>query len=190
MKWLYSTRSQRLIFAAWAALEAALLVKAAAAPGALAALAAAPARAAAWLLLLVAAAWLVADLVVGVFHWAVDNYGDADTAFMGHVIAAFQSHHERPWLITRGQFCTVVEGPCVTQLPLQAAALAAAASPAALLFTAAFAAMTVTAQLAHAWSHANRAALPPLVRALQDAGILISTKARIASSGASAMLAY
>ena len=177
-KWLFSTRAQRQTFATWAALEVALLCKAAAAPGALAAAAASPALAAAQGLALVAAAWLAADLVVGVFHWSVDNYGSGATPLIGHVIDAFQSHHERPWLITRGQFCTVVEGPCVTQMPLQAGALLLASSPGALLFWAAFAAMTVTAQLAHAWSHANRAALPPLVRALQDAGVLISTKVR------------
>lgn len=178
-KWLFSTRAQRQTFATWAALEVALLCKAAAAPGALAAASASPALAAAQGLALVAAAWLAADLVVGVFHWSVDNYGSGATPVIGHVIDAFQSHHERPWLITRGQFCTVVEGPCVTQMPLQAAALLLASSPGALLFWAAFAAMTVTAQLAHAWSHANRAALPPLVRALQDAGVLISTKVSV-----------
>ena len=175
-KWLFSTPAQRLTFATWAALQVALLCKAAAAPGALAAAASAPALACAQTGLIVAAAWLAADLVVGVLHWSVDNYGSGATPVIGHVIDAFQSHHERPWLITRGQFCTVVEGPCITQMPLQAGALLLASSPSTLLFWAAFAAMTVTAQLAHAWSHANRAALHPLVRALQDAGVLISTK--------------
>lgn len=41
--------------------------------------------------------YLIADLVSGVFHWSVDNYGDGRTPVFGAVIEAFQGHHgERP----------------------------------------------------------------------------------------------
>lgn len=36
---------------------------------------------------------LLADLVSGVFHWSVDNYGDGSTPVFGSVIEAFQGHH-------------------------------------------------------------------------------------------------
>lgn len=36
---------------------------------------------------------LIADLVSGVFHWSVDNYGDRNTPVFGTVIEAFQGHH-------------------------------------------------------------------------------------------------
>lgn len=37
--------------------------------------------------------YLIADLVSGVFHWSVDNYGDGRTPVFGAVIEAFQGHH-------------------------------------------------------------------------------------------------
>lgn len=37
--------------------------------------------------------YVVADLVSGVFHWSVDNYGDGSTPVFGGVIEAFQGHH-------------------------------------------------------------------------------------------------
>ncbi|CAN0521255.1 unnamed protein product, partial [Laminaria digitata] len=37
--------------------------------------------------------YLVADIVSGVLHWAVDNYGNGDTPVWGAVIEAFQGHH-------------------------------------------------------------------------------------------------
>ncbi len=174
---LVSTPAQRAVFTAWAALEAALLASALASPGVAASVAAAPAAALGAFLALVTAAWLAADLIVGLFHFFVDNYGSASTPVLGSTIDAFQGHHTQPWLITRGQFCTVVEGPCMTQLPLQLAALACA-GPAGRVFMAAYAFWSVTAQLAHAWSHERRSQLPAAVRALQDAGVLISCKAR------------
>lgn len=41
----------------------------------------------------VGAGVLLADLVSGVFHWSVDNYGNRDTPVFGSVIEAFQGHH-------------------------------------------------------------------------------------------------
>lgn len=37
--------------------------------------------------------YVFADLVSGVFHWSVDNYGDGSTPLFGSVIEAFQGHH-------------------------------------------------------------------------------------------------
>ena len=41
--------------------------------------------------------YVLADLGSGVFHWIVDNYGDASTPALGTIIDAFQGHHARPW---------------------------------------------------------------------------------------------
>lgn len=45
--------------------------------------------------------YLIADLVSGVFHWSVDNYGDGRTPVFGAVIEAFQGHHGEPASLPR-----------------------------------------------------------------------------------------
>lgn len=45
--------------------------------------------------------YLIADLVSGVFHWSVDNYGNKDTPVFGTVIEAFQGHHGEAKIIYR-----------------------------------------------------------------------------------------
>ena len=58
------------------------------------------------------------------------------------------------------------------------AALCALPMPApARLFGATFLLFTALAQQTHAWSHLKRGDVPPLVLALQDAGVLISCRA-------------
>jgi hypothetical protein len=42
------------------------------------------------------AAYSLADLATGVYHWFVDNHGDASTPVFGAQIAAFQGHHSHP----------------------------------------------------------------------------------------------
>jgi ubiquitin-conjugating enzyme E2 variant len=120
-------------------------------------------------------AWVAADLVVGFFHFWVDNYGSETTPGIGGLIAAFQEHHHQPWLITRGQMCTVVDGPCVVTAPMVLLPLLVA-GPAWCAFWGFYAAWSVTAQLTHKWSHERRACLHPLVGALQDAHVFISCR--------------
>ena len=79
--------------AAWGALQAALLVSAASGVSGAAETAEAVAAA--------AAGYVLADLGSGVFHFFVDNYGDADTPGLGSTIDAFQGHHARPWTSAR-----------------------------------------------------------------------------------------
>jgi hypothetical protein len=172
---LVATPGQHAIVAAWLLLAASLLAKVV---WASTALVASPSVLVAGAAVLVVAAWLAADLVVGIFHFFVDNYGSANTPVLGQVIEAFQGHHDAPWLITRGALPTVVEGPCVVTMPWLATALFLSPSAPIGLFTLFFAAWAVTAQLAHAWSHERRAQLPPAVRLMQDAGVFISCKVR------------
>lgn len=49
-----------------------------------------------------------ADLVTGIYHWLLDNYGDSSTPLVGSQIEDFQNHHEQPWFITDCEFCNNV----------------------------------------------------------------------------------
>ncbi|GFR48763.1 hypothetical protein Agub_g10584 [Astrephomene gubernaculifera] len=123
-------------------------------------------------------AYSLADLGTGVYHWAVDNYGDASTPLVGRQIAAFQGHHQRPWTITQRQFANNVHqvfGPAcypaaalLTLSPLMPLGWNAWSS--AFLFT-----VCISQQL-HAWSHMKKSELHPAVVALQDAGVLIGRR--------------
>lgn len=77
-----ATPAQRALLAGWLLLQLAVLAHAGGADPLVG-------------VALFAAAWLVADLVVGVFHFAVDNYGEDDHP----LVAAFQYHHHRPWCV-------------------------------------------------------------------------------------------
>ncbi|CAF2072183.1 unnamed protein product, partial [Brassica napus] len=48
--------------------------------------------------------YVLTDLGSGVYHWAIDNYGDESTPQVGAQIEAFQGHHKWPWTITKRQF--------------------------------------------------------------------------------------
>jgi len=112
------------------------------------------------------AAYSLADLATGVYHWLVDNYGDASTPVLAAQIAAFQGHHRHPF----------TRDPCnnLHALARAAALSAAGAPPAAHAFAGAFAACVVLSQQFHAWAHETRRQLPPGVEALQGAGVLVS----------------
>ena len=161
-----TTPSQLAIVLAWTALELGLLLRGGC--GMMGWAAAHPAAAALWGAALFAASWLVADLAVGIFHWAVDNYGEDDHP----LVSAFQYHHAHPMAITRGELPTVVEGPCFVTIPIQLVALLA--PPPLMLFAAGYCFWCAAAQVAHAVSHHRRSALPPAVRWMQNARIFIT----------------
>lgn len=50
------------------------------------------------------AGYVLADLGSGVYHWAIDNYGDESTPIVGTQLKASQGHHKWPWTITKRQF--------------------------------------------------------------------------------------
>lgn len=127
----------------------------------------------------VVSAFLTADLLSGVYHWGVDNYGDGQTSVFGSQIAGFQAHHQRPWTITERQFANNVHKVFKPAVPFVAACLLV--SPvlppwiSVWLSTATF--FTVMSQQFHAWSHMKASQLPSAVIALQNAGLLVSRKA-------------
>ncbi|CAO2164163.1 unnamed protein product [Urochloa humidicola] len=126
-------------------------------------------------------AYTLADLATGIYHWLVDNYGDASTPLVGAQIAAFQGHHRHPSTITLRDPCNnlhALSRAAALALPPAGAALsfaAGAAHPAAAhAFAGSFAACVVLSQQFHAWAHEKRRRLPPGVEALQEAGVIVS----------------
>ncbi|EPS57282.1 hypothetical protein M569_17537, partial [Genlisea aurea] len=118
--------------------------------------------------------YLLSDLGSGVYHWAIDNYGDGGTPVFGGQIEGFQGHHRRPATITRRQMAN--------NLHSLARAVTFAVLPAGLLsddaawlgFVGFCSGCVMFSQQFHAWAHTPRRRLPRVVAALQDSGILVS----------------
>ncbi|CAO2200761.1 unnamed protein product [Urochloa humidicola] len=120
-------------------------------------------------------AYTLADLATGIYHWLIDNYGDASTPFLGSQIAAFQGHHRHPSTITHRDPCNNLHALSrAAALALPPAGAGAAHPAAAQAFAGAFAACVVLSQQFHAWAHEKRRRLPPGVEALQEAGVIVS----------------
>ena len=54
-----------------------------------------------------------ADFLTGMYHWGIDNYGSGATPFVGSQIAAVQMHHQKPYPITKREFCNTVHAVIV-----------------------------------------------------------------------------
>ena len=122
-------------------------------------------------------AYALADFGTGVYHWAVDNYGDRNTPVFGYQIDAFQGHHKSPWTITERGVFNNVHKACVPALP-QLALLVLGSQllpPALVIFWNTFLASVIMSQEIHKWAHMIQP--PKFVVALQDAGILLSRRA-------------
>ncbi|ESQ54566.1 hypothetical protein EUTSA_v10027264mg [Eutrema salsugineum] len=122
------------------------------------------------------AGYVLADLGSGVYHWAIDNYGDESTPLVGTQIEAFQGHHKLPWTITRRQFANNLHALArvitFTVLPIDLAFN----DPVVHGFVSTFAFCIMFSQQFHAWAHGTKSKLPPLVVALQDMGLLVSRR--------------
>ncbi|CAN6452262.1 unnamed protein product [Victoria cruziana] len=117
--------------------------------------------------------YLVADLGSGVYHWAIDNYGDAGTPFFGPQIEAFQGHHRWPWIITRREFANNLHALARATAFLLLPVDLLPGDPGLHAFAGTFLGCLMFSQQFHAWSHGTKSRLPPLVVALQDAGLLV-----------------
>ncbi|KAK7316752.1 hypothetical protein RJT34_00443 [Clitoria ternatea] len=120
------------------------------------------------------AGYILADLGSGVYHWAIDNYGDGSTPIVGAQIEAFQGHHKWPWTITRRQFANnlhaLARAVTFTVLPIEIIFH----DPIVQGFVGVCSGCIMFSQQFHAWSHGTKSRLPPLVAALQEAGVLVS----------------
>ncbi|XP_021755785.1 fatty acid desaturase 4, chloroplastic-like [Chenopodium quinoa] len=118
--------------------------------------------------------YILADLGSGVYHWGIDNYGDATTPLFGGQIDAFQGHHKWPWTITKRQFANNLHALAriitFTVLPINLVLN----DPILLAFVGSFSGCIMFSQQFHAWSHSTKSKLPPIVVTLQDSGVLVS----------------
>ncbi|KAK7305086.1 hypothetical protein VNO77_42986 [Canavalia gladiata] len=118
--------------------------------------------------------YIMADLGSGVYHWAIDNYGDGSTPIVGAQIEAFQGHHKWPWIITRRQFANnlyaLARAVTFTVLPIAIVCH----DPVVQGFVGVGSGCIMFSQQFHAWAHGTKSRLPPLVVALQEAGVLVS----------------
>ncbi|KAJ9153764.1 hypothetical protein P3X46_027172 [Hevea brasiliensis] len=118
--------------------------------------------------------YILADLGSGVYHWGIDNFGDASTPIFGAQIEAFQGHHKWPWTITRRQFANNLHALaravtfCVLPIDL------AFNDPTIHAFVSVCSGCIMFSQQFHAWAHGTKSKLPPLVVAMQDVGLLVS----------------
>ncbi|XP_075477668.1 fatty acid desaturase 4-like 2, chloroplastic [Primulina tabacum] len=118
--------------------------------------------------------YVLADLASGVYHWGIDNYGSRGTPVFGVQIEGFQGHHKWPWVITRRQFAnnlhSLAKGTIFTVLPINFIC----DDPTIMGFVSVCSGCIMFSQQFHAWAHTTKSKLPPLVVALQDAGVLVS----------------
>lgn len=118
--------------------------------------------------------YISADLISGIYHWALDNYGDVSTPVVGTQIVDFLAHHEQPWTITKLEFArnTYVPAKIVTCIVLPIILLIH--NPIVHAFVAlCFGWIMISVQI-HAWSHGIDGSLPPLVVMLQEGGVILS----------------
>lgn len=118
-----------------------------------------------------------ADIGSGVYHWALDNYGDGSTPIMGPQIEAFQGHHEQPWTITYRDFCNNCYRSGIATIPFLALFNVTVSSPYVLLWTMLSASFIAFSQEIHKWAHTLRSQSHPVVNWLQDRGILVARRA-------------
>lgn len=120
-------------------------------------------------------AFLLVDLLSGVYHWGIDNYGSASTPVFGKQIAGFQGHHEWPWTITHREFCNNVHTICKPAIPVVLMSLTMHPPFFMDIFLSVGTTCAILAQQFHSWAHTKRSQLPASVALLQDVGILVST---------------
>ncbi|KAL7143186.1 hypothetical protein ABFS83_08G174400 [Erythranthe nasuta] len=117
--------------------------------------------------------YVAADLATGIYHWAIDNYGGAATPIFGSQIDAFQSHHRHPSAITKRQLANNLHIPAAFATAAVLPVNVLFGDPVLLAFAGAFAGCVMFSQQFHAWAHAPKWKLPPVVAALQDAGVIL-----------------
>ena len=117
-------------------------------------------------------AWLLADLISGLVHWALDSFGSVRTPVIGPAfIRPFREHHAEPDAMTRHDFIEVNGASCLGCLPLLLLSLYLDGFLHALvLFTCLGILLT---NQCHKWAHVPAAENPFLVGKLQRLGIVL-----------------
>jgi len=130
---------------------------------------------AALMLAIIAAGYLLADLLTGLVHWFCDTFFDEATPLIGPgLIAPFREHHRDPLLINRHGFLELTGSSFRGLAPLLVLFVWQDGSRSAPInaFVLALASGAVATNLLHRWAHDPS---PPLVaRLLQRTGIVLT----------------
>jgi len=126
-----------------------------------------------WLFLTAALlAYLAADLVSGVVHWAADTWGSTDLPIVGPaVLGPFREHHRDPLAITRHDFVETNGNNCLVSLPVLGLAIwlvPAPGEPGTIFLSSFLGTLVVWVLLTnqfHKWAHLP--VPPPLLAFLQ-----------------------
>eukprot|EP01018_Ginkgo_biloba_P011141 Gb_03374 [translate_table: standard] len=118
--------------------------------------------------------YVFADMGTGIYHWGIDNYGDANTPIFGSQIDAFQGHHRRPWTITKRQFANNIHALARPASLILGAFILLPSNTGFDAFAGVMTGCIVFSQQFHCWSHCKKSQLPALVIGLQDKGVLVS----------------
>jgi sterol desaturase/sphingolipid hydroxylase (fatty acid hydroxylase superfamily) len=130
-------------------------------------------------------AFVAADLVSGLFHWAADTWGRPDWPWIGPAfIRTFREHHTDPTAITRHDFVETNGANALIAVPVAVGALPLASAGArgdgnawatvAAVFITGFVLSVVATSQIHKWAHQTH---PPRVVAwLQRAGLVLSPR--------------
>ncbi len=124
-----------------------------------------------------AIAFLVADFLCGLVHWAADRLGSPEAPIVGPgFIAPFRAHHADPEDMARHGFVEVNGDNCVVSAPFAVAIWVyypdAPAAQLVCLFAAATLLFVAWTNQTHYWAHVETP--PRLVRWLHRAGLAIS----------------
>jgi len=126
----------------------------------------------AWLPLAALSGWLLADLLSGLVHWALDTFGSVRTPVLGPAfIRPFREHHADPAAMTRHDFVEVNGASCLGCLPLLGLCFLVDGFLHSLLFCTSLG-ILITNQC-HKWAHADA---PAAVRLLQRLGLILNAE--------------
>jgi hypothetical protein len=119
-------------------------------------------------------AWLLADFLSGIVHWAEDRRLTKETrwAFLNSLKADNDLHHASPAALTRLSWYQNLSTSLPFTAPL-AALLMLIGAPAVIYLTLYFVGF---ANLIHRWAHEPRGKLPWPVLAIQSTGLFITFK--------------
>jgi len=122
-----------------------------------------------WIVAAIAlAAWIAADLLSGIAHWAFDTWGGVRTPLIGPAfIRPFREHHVDPQAMTRHDFIETNGSSCLGCIPLLAAALALPAGSLLKIFLTSLSLAVLATNQCHKWAHMKAQDLPALVRLAQ-----------------------
>ena len=116
--------------------------------------------------------WLLADLLSGLVHWALDTFGSVRTPVVGPAfIRPFREHHAEPDAMTRHDFIEVNGASCLGCLPLLLLGLLLDGFAHALVVFTCLGVL-VTNQC-HKWAHSLPGDNSFLIKKLQEVGLIL-----------------